>query len=47
MFTKLVLLIINDLILIFLIAVGKLQIVLQSLRRLSALEKVSDNWERP
>ncbi|TNN03994.1 hypothetical protein fugu_001023 [Takifugu bimaculatus] len=27
--------------------VGKLQIVLQSLRRLSALEKVSDNWERP
>ncbi|CAG04367.1 unnamed protein product, partial [Tetraodon nigroviridis] len=27
--------------------VGKLQTVLQSLRRLSALEKVSDNWDRP
>lgn len=33
--------------LVFHVTVRKLQTVLQSLRRLSALEKVSDNWERP
>lgn len=32
---------------IIIIIGGKLHTVLQSLRRLSALEKVSDNWERP
>lgn len=36
-----------DLSCFFNVTVGKLQTVLQSLRRLSALEKVSDNWERP
>lgn len=33
--------------LVFHVTARKLQTVLQSLRRLSALEKVSDNWERP